>query len=665
LLKFLWVAAGRSFIMSSVKIQNKSIGLCLSGGGHRASIFSLGALLYLVDADRHRDIRVISSVSGGSLTSGFVAAQSNPIHIMDRAEFDACAARWARQIAGSPRWWYGVVVIHAVLFLLWALFICMSWGWLPSWLAWLFPFGGPWWAVQVGYVASLFLCARLIGHLPGGTIWGWWGTWMYLGVIAPALFFVIFVWWSPLSCGWRLLLFALAICWIVCALGLRSVMADLSFRATVFGDQSLCAIHPVPLHVFCATEMQTGRPAFFSHNFIYTHYAGLGSPADLPLSTAVQFSANFPVAFPYRFLRLEKHDFQLGSNVSSESWKKLRPFSLEHLVLSDGGLQDNTGVIWFQEASERRTTLTRRLLESTDQANQRIQGQLASMAIRPDLLIVVNSSYPPGWTTAGRLSVPVLGEIAALIGVQRVMYNQRGREQSRQLRHRFVERSKEGAGALVSIEEHPGWVNYALAYDMRTALDDLGISDLNRQLRAYKKRARAAISRFNFGPTVPAPPERLPERSRELANRILAREQESDKLETEGRWEDNARVELEIENLETEKFQVDNNISAIEQLERMQAALREADNRSMETRVVRDVPTTLRPLGVDTTAALLRHGYLNCMSICSLLLEEFPSFDDPPSLDEMQKLARGLPRARHPSRFGPSVPVEADKPTLG
>ena len=28
----------------------QSIGICLSGGGHRATVFGLGALLYLVDA---------------------------------------------------------------------------------------------------------------------------------------------------------------------------------------------------------------------------------------------------------------------------------------------------------------------------------------------------------------------------------------------------------------------------------------------------------------------------------------------------------------------------------------------------------------------------------------------------------------------------------------
>ncbi|HEY7627083.1 MAG TPA: hypothetical protein VH761_08440 [Ilumatobacteraceae bacterium] len=48
------------------------IAVALSGGGHRASLFGLGALLYLVDAGKASDLCSISSISGGSLTNGYV-----------------------------------------------------------------------------------------------------------------------------------------------------------------------------------------------------------------------------------------------------------------------------------------------------------------------------------------------------------------------------------------------------------------------------------------------------------------------------------------------------------------------------------------------------------------------------------------------------------------
>ena len=50
------------------------IGVALSGGGHRAGLFGLGALLYLIDAGKGPEIAALSSISGGSLTNGFVGA---------------------------------------------------------------------------------------------------------------------------------------------------------------------------------------------------------------------------------------------------------------------------------------------------------------------------------------------------------------------------------------------------------------------------------------------------------------------------------------------------------------------------------------------------------------------------------------------------------------
>jgi hypothetical protein len=40
------------------------VGVALSGGGHRASVWAAGLLLYLADAGRNGDVGVIASVSG-------------------------------------------------------------------------------------------------------------------------------------------------------------------------------------------------------------------------------------------------------------------------------------------------------------------------------------------------------------------------------------------------------------------------------------------------------------------------------------------------------------------------------------------------------------------------------------------------------------------------
>lgn len=53
--------------------EHLKIGVCLSGGGFRASLFGLGALRYLAEADLLQRTEVISAVSGGSVTAAVVA----------------------------------------------------------------------------------------------------------------------------------------------------------------------------------------------------------------------------------------------------------------------------------------------------------------------------------------------------------------------------------------------------------------------------------------------------------------------------------------------------------------------------------------------------------------------------------------------------------------
>ena len=58
----------------SARPDTRELGVALSGGGVRAAAFALGALLYLVDTGLNKRVKVISSVSGASLTNGFVVS---------------------------------------------------------------------------------------------------------------------------------------------------------------------------------------------------------------------------------------------------------------------------------------------------------------------------------------------------------------------------------------------------------------------------------------------------------------------------------------------------------------------------------------------------------------------------------------------------------------
>ena len=52
--------------------NNKKIGLSLSGGGFRATAYHIGTLKKLNEMGILKDIDVISSVSGGSITSSIM-----------------------------------------------------------------------------------------------------------------------------------------------------------------------------------------------------------------------------------------------------------------------------------------------------------------------------------------------------------------------------------------------------------------------------------------------------------------------------------------------------------------------------------------------------------------------------------------------------------------
>jgi hypothetical protein len=69
----------------------RNFGVALSGGGVRAAAFALGALLYLVDSGVNKRVRVISSVSGASITNGFVLTQLDDFGNTSREAFDPIA----------------------------------------------------------------------------------------------------------------------------------------------------------------------------------------------------------------------------------------------------------------------------------------------------------------------------------------------------------------------------------------------------------------------------------------------------------------------------------------------------------------------------------------------------------------------------------------------
>src|SRR5690348_3890960 len=74
------------------------IGVSLSGGGIRAALFTLGVSLYLVHSGLNRQVKVITSVSGVSITNAIIASAGDFANA-DRTEFDSLCARLAHALA--------------------------------------------------------------------------------------------------------------------------------------------------------------------------------------------------------------------------------------------------------------------------------------------------------------------------------------------------------------------------------------------------------------------------------------------------------------------------------------------------------------------------------------------------------------------------------------
>jgi hypothetical protein len=205
--------------------------------------------MYVVDAGRARDTSSIASVSGGSITNGFLA-QTLDFQGTDSAAFDQkVAGPLARQIATK-----GTLFVP-----------------LFTWL----------------YLALLVL-AFLVAFLP---IWfldaPWWGK--VLAVLG-----LLMVWgWLFGRRGW------------VCAQAFRSTLFSPAGKTTelrnVVGKVS---------HVLCATELRSSQSVYFSNDFVYAFALGPGVPGDLPLYRAVQASAAFPGGFPPARLPAARHQFK-------------------------------------------------------------------------------------------------------------------------------------------------------------------------------------------------------------------------------------------------------------------------------------------------------------------------------------------------------------------
>jgi predicted acylesterase/phospholipase RssA len=239
------------------------IAVALSGGGHRATLFGLGVLLYLADAGKNTAVGSIASVSGGSLTNGYVA-QELDYRSSSAADFWALAARLTGQIGRRGTLWASPLTwIYVVLLALGALATFIGVWFLPLAIVW-----------RVVIFVVAFLLLALFAGLRG---------WICARAFARTLF-------SPSSTPTRL-------------------------AATA---------RPVD-HVLCATDLHAGEHVYFSGRFVCAYRFGFGQPGDLALHDAVQASAAYPGGFAPRWFRTSRHQFAQAADdrAARTKWLKL------------------------------------------------------------------------------------------------------------------------------------------------------------------------------------------------------------------------------------------------------------------------------------------------------------------------------------------------------
>jgi predicted acylesterase/phospholipase RssA len=233
------------------------IAVALSGGGHRAALFGLGVLLYLVDGAKQGSVTSVASVSGGSLTNGYVA-QGVDYASVSKQDFWELARKLTAQIGSRGTLWASPLTwayLAALVVLALATFVGV----------WFLPIG-------LGWRLLVFVVALLV-----------------LGAFAGLR-------------GW------------ICARAFARTLYSPTGKPTRLDATA----RPVD-HVLCATELHTGEHAYFSGRFVCSYRFGFGRPGGLALHDAVHASAAYPGGFPARWFRTSRHAFALPADERSSS----------------------------------------------------------------------------------------------------------------------------------------------------------------------------------------------------------------------------------------------------------------------------------------------------------------------------------------------------------
>jgi hypothetical protein len=452
------------------------VGVALSGGGHRATMWGIGVLMYLVDAGRHTDVVAISSVSGGSIANGAVAHEVD-LATTDPQEFRRRLRPLVRHVADEGLFFFGpatngyvrrVLLLVAVLLVMCLLLLGLGLGfaigvvWPPARPGGLVPWhlGVALALAGIGLAVSFARVGTKDRVAPDRLLVGLLAA---LGLVGAGLVVARIAGVGPdLVVGAADAAGGLVIGVVVAAIGClwlferRSEAADRALARVHFGGDTPTDLAAVPsrsvTHVLCATELQSGDHAYFAPRFVYSYRHGLADPPvpGLRLSTAVQASACLPGAFVPRRLDVSGWGLDRSHLRGADA---IPPAPPTHMVLTDGGVYDNMADQWFQGYPARTARLPR----------------LSALAHAPvDVLLVANASAGWRWRPMPASPLRSLREVAGLTRAKSIMYDATTSHRRYGLVAQFEAAAAGGTGmrgALVHIPQSPFRVARAFAGD--------------------------------------------------------------------------------------------------------------------------------------------------------------------------------------------------------
>lgn len=464
------------------------LGVALSGGGHRATVWGWGTLLALADAGLNRQVVSIASVSGGSIANG-VVANAGDYTAMAPGDLEDAIREGMGVAARDGLFFFGPatdgylrrflvsagLALGAVVSLVIAL-VGAGRRWPLAW--WLLT--GPVLAALV-WAAALrtkpaappLLPVPMQVALLGAVVAGGSLAVAYLALTTSAGGAALAAAVAAVAAVTGLVVWAL-----LRVFGQRSAVVDEALGRTLLARDGrpalLAEVDRTVHHVFCATEIQSGDHVYLSPRLVYSYRAGRGTPGRLPLSTAVQSSACLPGAFVPRELVTESFAMTRPWHVEGDEPPGVPP----RLVVNDGGVYDNMADQWEQGYDGRAERLS-----------------LIDLQPRADVLLVANASKAMSWSPLARGS-RVAAEVQSLTRTVDILYDVSTSHRRQALVDRFGADGRL-SGALVHIAQSPFNVPRAFSKignedQRRRAQEALDLLErLDADPRAWARRARA------------------------------------------------------------------------------------------------------------------------------------------------------------------------------